>query len=318
MPAQRAFDPTAVRDSLAPLGLAGGHPRALVGAPQAAYLAHYGLPPSGGGVEHALGTLDTAHHRIAVHHWRPATPRGTVVVVHGYFDHVGLYSHLIRFLLEHDFAVLAFDLPGHGLSSGPPATIDTFDRYTDALQTCLDALGPVAGPLHAIGQSTGGAVLMQWLMARGHSAATSPFAKLVLLAPLVRPYLWTVYQFVFLSVRHRIVARPRTFANNSDDPEFLRFLRDDDPLQARELPVQWVAAMVEWKRRFVRYPPCDIAPLVVQGRQDRTVDWRFNVRVIKRLFRPHVIYLPKARHHLVNESPALRAQVFAAVAEELA
>ena len=57
---------------------------------------------------------------------------------------------------------------------------------------------------------------------------------------------------------------------------------------------------------------------MVQGRQDRTVDWRFNMRVIKRLFQPRIVYLPKARHHLVNESSALRAQVFAAIAEELA
>lgn len=313
--ARPAFAVAAVRDGLSPLDLRAA-PAPLTQS-QADYLAHYRLPAAGPELEHRLGTLQTAWHRIAVHHWRPRAPAGTVIVVHGYFDHVGLYGHLIRFLLQRQFAVLAFDLPGHGLSSGAAATIDTFDHYAAALQVGLDALGAVHGPLHVIGQSTGAAVVMQWLMAHGHTARSSPFAKVVLLAPLVRPYLWSVYRFVFLAARGRLDARPRRFANNSDDPEFLRFLRDEDPLQARELPVQWVVAMVEWMQRFVRYPPCDIAPLVVQGRQDRTVDWRYNLRVIRRLFRARVRYFPTARHHLVNESAALRGELFAAIAEEL-
>ena len=45
--------------------------------------------------------------------------RGTVLICHGYFDYVGLYRHLIAHVLELGYAVLAYDLPGHGLSSGP-------------------------------------------------------------------------------------------------------------------------------------------------------------------------------------------------------
>ena len=298
----------------------GAEPRPFTQA-QRAYLAHYGihLTEQYPALQHHLGTMATADYQLAMQCWQPPAAKGTVVVIHGYFDHMGLYGHLIRCLLDQDLAVLAFDLPGHGLSSGSPATIDTFDHYVDALDVCFDAaFKHLPGPCHVVGQSTGGALAMQWLMAGGHSQASSPLGKIVLLAPLVRPYMWSLNRLVYLAVKVFISERPRTFATNSEDPEFLRFLREQDPLQSRVLPVQWVRSMVAWQQRFVRYPPCDLQPLVIQGKQDRTVDWRYNLRVIKRLFRPRIVYLPRARHHLVNESLELRAQVFAAMSEELA
>ena len=84
------------------------------------YVAYYGLNfaehlPN---LEHGFGYFEAAGHQLSVHAWRPREPRGTVLVCHGYFDHVGLYRHIIGHVLELGYAVLAYDLPGHGLSSG--------------------------------------------------------------------------------------------------------------------------------------------------------------------------------------------------------
>jgi alpha-beta hydrolase superfamily lysophospholipase len=240
------------------------------------------------------------------------------VVIHGYYDHVGLYGHLIRFLLDRNLAVLSFDLPGHGLSTGAPADIETFDHYVHAFDACFRAFEQhLPRPLYLFGQSTGGAIAMQWLLGNELTRATSPFEKVILLAPLVRPYLWPLNWVVYEVARRFIKERPRTFVGNADNAAFIEFLRDHDPLQARSLPVQWVTSMQTWRKRFEQYPGTDIAPLVVQGHADRTVDRNYNVKVIERLFRPRVFYIPEARHHLVNESPAVRAQIFAAIAAEL-
>jgi alpha-beta hydrolase superfamily lysophospholipase len=75
--------------------------------------------------------------------------------------------------------------------------------------------------------------------------------------------------------------------------------------------------MVQWRRRFESHPPTDIAPLVIQGRRDRTVDWRYNLRIIDSLFEPRVCYIPEARHHLVNEAPEIRRQIFQVIDGEL-
>ncbi|MEZ5558463.1 MAG: alpha/beta hydrolase [Pseudomonadales bacterium] len=315
--ARSPFDPQRLREGLRPL--VPGSP-VLLTPEEDAYLRHYGIHFSEDYPEvlHHFGTLSTPAHEIAAHLWLPANSRGTAAVIHGYYDHTGLYGHLLRFLIERGYAVLSFDLPGHGLSSGAPATIETFDHYVDAFDACLAALAEhLPRPWFLFGQSTGGAIAMEWLLRGGYGRDDSPFASVVLLAPLVRPYLWPLNRVVYEVARRFIRERPRTFTSNAENEAFIAFLRERDPLQARTLPVQWVTAMLAWKRRFERYAPSSIAPLVVQGHADRTVDWRYNMRVIERLFEPRLFYIPEARHHLVNESPEIRARMFQAIEGEL-
>lgn len=312
-----SFDAEALRTSLRPL--VPGEPTVFT-ADEERYLRFYDIHYSEGlaDLEHSLGTVATDTHTILVHHWRPAEATGTAVVLHGYYDHVGLYGHLIRHLLDRRLGVLSFDLPGHGLSSGGAATIETFDHYVSAFDACLEVMGPhLDEPWYLFGQSTGGAVAMEWLLGRGHTRVTSPFQRVVLLAPLVRPAAWQALRFYYYLVRGFIRERPRTFTPNAENPEFIAFLRDQDVLQARTLPVQWVTAMINWMKRFEGHPASDIAPLVIQGQSDRTVDWEYNMKVIEGLFDPRVFYIPEARHHLVNESEAIRAQIFAAIDAEL-
>ena len=312
-----AFDPQVLRASLKPLA---PEAPAILTPDEDRYLRHYGIHfgESIRDVVHWFGKIATDDHEIAAHLWRPRDAVGSSVVVHGYYDHVGLYGHLIRHLIERRLVVLSFDLPGHGLSSGAPATIDTFDHYVAAFDACVSAIGPhLPKPWHLFGQSTGGAIAMEWLLANRLARATSPFAEVFLLAPLVRPAGWNLGRIVYQVARRFVSERPRGLSDNADNAEFLTFLRERDPLQATTLPIQWVTAMVAWMRRFETYERSDIAPLVIQGQADRTVDWRHNMNVVARLFDAEIVYLPEARHHLVNEAPALRAQMFAAIDRRL-
>jgi len=311
------FDPESLRQQLRLL--TPGSP-VLLSPAEDAYLRHYGIhfTEQVAGLAHHFGVVESDSHRIAAHLWVPAGATGTAIVIHGYYDHTGLYGNLVRHLIDRGLAVLAFDLPGHGLSTGAPATIETFDHYVRAFDACLAALGAhLPKPWCLFGQSTGGAVAMEWLLANGYTRETVPFERVVLLAPLVRPYAWGKNRVVYEVARRFIRERPRTFADNAENPEFLEFLRERDPMQARILPVEWVTAMVRWKRRFERYPRTDIRVLVIQGHADQTVDWRYNMKVIGRLFEPRMFYIPEARHHLVNESVAIRARIFQAIDGEL-
>ena len=70
---------------------------------------------------------------------------------------------------------------------------------------------------------------------------------------------------------------------------------------------------------FLTLPPSAIPVLVVQGEQDDTVDWRYNLDVIEEKFPlAEIVRLPRARHHLVAEAPALRTEVFDAIDRFLA
>ncbi len=270
----------------------------------AAYLNFYQLTDcaQGSGRTHRMGWLAVDGERIAAQAFVPADPRGTVFVCHGYYDHVGLYGHLIEYLLGAGLAVFAFDQPGHGLSTGQMATIASFDAYEAVLAAALEASEGLPAPWHLAGQSMGASVIMEHIVQHG----AERFGEILLIAPLVRPAYWPLNQVVWQIARHTVSERPRTFRKNAENADFVHLLQRD-PLQAKVLPVQWVTAMVEWMRRFERYPPMpQVRPRIIQGTADRTVGWRYNLRVLERLFSPEVLRLPGARHHLVNEAPAVR------------
>ncbi len=276
------------------------------------YLGHYGLAPLL--AEHVglyVGYVDARDFRLWTQIWSPAEPVGTAFVVHGYFDHLGLYRHLLERLLERHWRVVLWDLPGHGLSSGARASIKDFDDYggcLEALQTHLQQEELAPRPWLGVGQSTGAAILATDALTRGED---SRWAGLALLAPLVRPWGWRQTSWLHLLAGPFINSVPRRFRPNSTDAEFAAFLRDNDPLQANRVAVDWVSAMRRWMPRLLALPPNPVRTLILQGEQDLTVDWEWNLGVLAHKFPSAEIHRhPEARHHLVNEAEPIRRALF--------
>ncbi len=284
-----------------------------------AYLDNYGINFANQySVKHGFGYVDAAGFQLATHYWLPEDAKGSLVVVHGYYDHSGLLSHSIRFGLEHNLAVLVFDLPGHGLSTGEPAVIDSFDQYGDALAEILQQSAVIMPqPLYAIGQSTGCAVLLNYLWRYAAESKTDPFAKLVLCSPLVLPRAWRTWHMgrhIYAILRHFVQRVSRTFSKNSHDPAFLDFIQHQDPLQAKYLSLRWIGAMKAWHETFLKLSSRKKDILVVQGTEDMTVDWRYNLPVIKqKLPNAQLVYIEGAGHQLINESETHRRDLFAAI-----
>lgn len=283
-----------------------------------AYQAHYGLdfPSHKAPVHSRLGCFDVGGYQVVAQTWWPENPIGSLLLMHGFYDHMGLYRHVVRWALEMGFAVLSCDLPGHGLSSGARASIKDFAEYQSVLDGLLaeaSTLG-LPQPWHLCGQSTGGAIVIDHLL----SHATSPAqGQAILLAPLVRPRGWGLSKLSYWLARPFVKSIPRTFSQNSGDAEFLAFLAADE-LQPHSLPTAWVGALVKWINRIEAAAPTRHSPLIVQGEADMTVDWRHNLSVLDNKFdRPQRLMLPTARHHLANESVGLRDEYFAFLRERL-
>ncbi len=276
------------------------------------YLGHYGLAPLL--VEHVglhVGYVDARNFRLWTQVWSPAAPVGTAFVVHGYFDHLGLYRHLLQHLLDRNWRVVLWDLPGHGLSSGARASINDFDDYggcLQALQLQLEGQGLAPRPWLGVGQSTGAAILATDALTRGDDGQ---WAGLALLAPLVRPTGWNQSSWLHLLVGPFVRSIPRKFHANSTDSDFADFLRDGDPLQSDRVAIDWVSAMRRWMPKLLALPPNPVKTLILQGEQDLTVDWEWNLAVLERKFPNAEIHRhPEARHHLVNEAEPIRQTLF--------
>lgn len=264
-------------------------------------------------VSHAAGCVQSGDYALAVHQWSQPDARANLLLLHGYFDHTGLFSKLIDWALVHRCNVLMFDLPGHGLSSGEPAVIDDFGDYSRSIDDVLSAVSLPPLPLWAMAQSTGCAALIDY--ARGYDWR---FDATVLLAPLVRPAGW-----LWVSTAQRLLSPftdgiRRTFAVNSSDRDFLKFIKRD-PLQCHRISLRWLGALRHWLSDL---QPRDLGvgpALVIQGDADGTVDWRYNMPFIANLF-PHsqVEYVHGAGHQLANETAAFRAEYLQRVQDWLA
>lgn len=263
------------------------------------YYAHYQLP-NRQQYSHRLGQLRVGDYRVVCQSWSPATPRGTLCLVHGLFDHTGVFRQIIDYALKANWRVCIFDLPGHGLSSGRQASIKTFDTYLEVLDVVVSSFKQLYGDqLTALGQSTGSGILMR------HCLQNNPgyFAKVVLVAPLLRAANWHSLILLHGMLRWWTNRIKRSFSASSHDPVFVDFLANGDPLQSRYLYLDWVAAMFDAEADFYQLPPCDVDIHLIQGTDDSTVAWRYNIKAIPKKFPTMQVHMVEgAGHQFVNES----------------
>lgn len=277
------------------------------------YQRYYGIDLSGrhGSLDWRLGTFHSGDYRIAVQMWAPDDPKGTLLLLHGYYDHMALYRNVIDWALGMNLAVLACDLPGHGLSSGPRASINDFAEYQEVLSGLLDQaerLG-LPAPWHLCGQSTGAAILIDYLLTG--LPDEKRLGQSVLFSPLIRPRAWKRSHLTYRLLKPFVKSISRRFTANSTDNEFLEFIRTRDPLQPRTLPTAWVGALASWVPKIEGAGACSNSPLIIQGDADGTVDWKHNLNVIEDKFRqPQILRIAGARHHLVNEQESIRRRYF--------
>ena len=90
------FQPEDLRSLLRPLAAGEDESPAV-----RAYRTYYGLDPSERHPEARtrLGSFEAAGYRIATQVWLPTRPVATLLMLHGYYDHMGLYRHVVDWAL---------------------------------------------------------------------------------------------------------------------------------------------------------------------------------------------------------------------------
>ncbi len=275
------------------------------------YFAHYGLDCGQPDVEHLFGSFESTGFTLAAHIYRPCQYTATVVLLHGYLNHSGQFRHLIAHLLQKNLAVAVYDLPGHGLSSGETAVIDSFDQYVRTTQDFITVMRQsLNGPYHLLGFSTGASIVIEMLI----DQKIADFDKILLAGPLIH---WSAYEQskgtykVYKQFTDKIA---RFHRKNSSDKDYLRFNKTQDYLHAKHLSLRWVKALFDWNDKIETADPCDRKLLVLQGDKDGTVDWQYNLELIAEKFpNAETEIIPGANHELFNEAPKYKQQALAHV-----
>jgi alpha-beta hydrolase superfamily lysophospholipase len=277
----------------------------------ALYFRHYGLDLIDQNTEHLFGTFQNNSFTLAGHIFRPKEYKAAIIILHGYLNHCGLLSKLIKCLLDAGFAVAVYDLPGHGLSSGQPTAIEDFSQYSDSLGVFLKiAKSHLHGPYHLIGHSTGAAIIMDYLL----GGSDDCFDKVILAAPLERSDFWTLSKIGFSICRLFCNNLPRVFRKVSSDKDFLKFIKYKDPLQARRVSMKWVSAFFKWNEKIADTKSIVRPVKVIQGTKDNIVAWKYNLKFIQSKFiKAEIKLIENARHELFNESIVYRKEVFSQI-----
>jgi len=285
----------------------------------------------------AITTKDDVVLRVARWSSGPAS-RGTVAVLPGRAEFIERYYEAIADLLERRFDVVAMDWRGQGLSQRQlrdrrKGHVDDFDLYQNDLAALVEnILEPFCPrPWFALGHSMAGAILIA--QAR---AGLSPFARIVMTAPMIslahlRFRKLTEFCIELLDLLGLggayvpCVRRGPVFlqsfshpALTSDDARYQRtaeLVRAAPDLAIAAPTIGWTNAAFRLMRQFadVDYPRRTLTPiLAIAAGDDKLVDTSAIETFASRLKAGRCITLPHARHEILMESDAFRAQFWAA------
>jgi alpha-beta hydrolase superfamily lysophospholipase len=101
--------------------------------------------------------------------WAPkGKPKAVVALIHGLGEHVGRYMHVGAALTEKGYALLGFDLRGHGKSGGPRGHLPSFEAYMSDIDRFLEETAERYPGLSQFlyGHSLGGILVLNYALRR--------------------------------------------------------------------------------------------------------------------------------------------------------
>jgi lysophospholipase len=198
---------------------------------------------------------------------------GTVVLVHGAFEHSGRYDWLANKWFDEGFNVIYGDLPGQGKSKGLKGHIDSFDEYIETITTWTREAMKLEKPVFLLGHSMGGLAVVRALEEKqllidgvilsspGLGIAQGPPRWAIALSYLLEKI------FPKLQVRTRLEpclsTRNKQYHNRQKDPLFLK-----------KVSIRWYHEFERAIRKAFRYihkyPP--VPTLLMQAGRDLLVN----------------------------------------------
>ena len=231
----------------------------------------------------------------------PPNPSGSVVLVHGYGEHIDRFAPFAERLSEHGFQVTGRDLRGHGFSSARRGYIDAFSDYVVDVEEALaeSRFKPIL-----IGQSMGALVALHVALRQPERVAGlvlfSPFLRLRLMVPK-----WKVALASGLSAWWPGFSLPAGLRGEdmTRDPKAAA-IYDRDPLNNKRATARWftetrAAQASMWASAAQVTQPC----LVIHGEADPVADPQASVEFFANLgSRDKTLrMIPHMRHEPLHE-----------------
>ncbi len=262
------------------------------------------LPQNDGDYEISFRRMESG---IALYTFRPPQAKEWVILSHGYLDHVGTNSWLIRFLLEKGYGVAAFDLPGHGLSVGTRADVVDFAEYGAAWAEVMKHTQGW-GRRTVIGHSTACAGYLTFSQMQGRILPE----KVIFIAPLVRNKFWDLARFFSTNLGWMASYVPAMDSAASRDKDWIELWKNDIYTE-KNVPVNWFKKLSEWEILTHDWRVLDGSTYyILQGTRDGVVDWEYNLPFLESKYPGiHITMIPDGWHGLQYDHEETRVIFYA-------
>jgi acylglycerol lipase len=155
-------------------------------------------------------------------------PKGVVIVVHGHGDHSGGLHNVIEKLIENNYLVYAFDLRGHGKSSGIRGYIRSWEEFRGDLHKFREVVTSEVPqlPMYIMAHSLGGVISLDYSLYHGEG-----IAGIVLIAPAIS-YEVTASEKLLITLMGKLkpnmtIEKSGDLQALTQDPEILARLKSD-------------------------------------------------------------------------------------------
>lgn len=234
--------------------------------------------------------------KLATYELRPAKSfKGhTFFVVHGYFEHTAWMQEIIFHLLKYGYRVIAFDLPGHGLSEGDRGDIHHFSDYALSFKIIYDYFFTPHQEFSYLGYSTGATPIVHWALVGGRELGIFPsLTQTHLFAPLIK---LSMDRFTWIPMLYHRATQNYRF------PRRKNYKALEDPLAVPFVNAKWLFKNRIWHQELITSArPFELPNLYIwTGDSDSTVHWDYNLNVFKKYFKYQVKIFKGIGHRIVE------------------
>lgn len=219
---------------------------------------------------------DSKGQSIYLKEWIPESVKGTVVLVHGLGEHIGRYEHVANAFNAAGYAVMGFDLPGHGCSGGVRGHVDSYETLMNLIASRLaDAAQVYPNAKHFLyGHSLGGNLVLYYGLTRKPQLsgiiATSPAVGLSKELPSFQLFMAKVLSAISPSTT---MDNGLDLAGLSHDQAVIQAYKDDPLVHGKismRLAVNLVTSGKYLLEHAAEFPSLPL--LLLQGSEDRLVN----------------------------------------------
>ena len=218
-------------------------------------------------------------------YWKPQAVKAVIVLVHGMGEHSSRYKEsVVPFLLDKGYAVVAFDLYGHGKSNGKRGHCPSYEALLEAIEFVVkksNTLFPDKDT-YLYGHSLGGNLAINYVLRRNNTIkgviASSPFLRLAFQPPKWKLILGKLLLKIMPSVTLPSEIEVGAISRDSNE---VKYYVEDSLIHDKISPMFSFPVMTAGEWAIQNSQNLKTPMLILQGTGDRIIDYNGTVEFSK-------------------------------------